>query len=1167
MGGDRFTSAKERLADRAEELALYLFGKPTYRNRIEMRWGRKGSMRLKLRGKNGPTFYDFSEGRGGSMLDMVMVGNDLHSSWAALEWAETWLGDGATARRKEEPRRNDTPDPEAEKEAKARAIWDASKPLMGTAGEAYLHRRHIRPERWPTFVRWNPGGFLVFATTSPDNRTTAIQRVYINQDGTPVTDDDGKGGRTKRKRSLGPRYGGAVRFSGSNRPDVLILAEGPETALSIWFATGIETWSTIGPTHTVDLSPVPLTRTILVALDDDERNASVAKRTREKIRAWRKGNRTVLTAMPWAASKRDKSDFNDSLAAHGPAYVRERIEDALTVRAPASSKRKIAEARDELMRLMDAAATELRATAPDADELPAIAFKVGVGTGKTEAAMRVAIKAMCDGDRRTVVVAVPDNQLSSQLFDRASAIRDEMGGNFGIGIYRGREANNPDQPGEKMCEHLDVVRAVQEVGGDVQAMVCRNRTTGLTCPLYATCAYQRQRRERKRLVFTSHATLFTDKPAGILTPSMVVIDEAFWQMGIWGTDHRAPSLVREADLTGGIKVAREKGRDLFGNKQASVEASVAADLQPARDKLRKMLKAKPGPLRRELVEAVGLTVAECRTASKMEYSTLVPVKVKPNMSPAQFQAAIAAAAPNPLILKRAALFRAVADFIDAGVQASGCVFITSTDEGAAFRTQGRKDIRKSWSAPTLILDATLRPELARLWFPNLRVAAEIEAEAPHQRVVQHYTRSFARSHFGRYAKGHGFQANRKAVDALWRWAKLEAMKVGGTGLVVVQKAVEEAIRANHRLPSFLDIAHHNAVKGRDDWRNVSTLTVAGRTLPPPDAVEAMAMALGGEWIDPAILPTEKNGTRWYAATPVTVADNAGNTITLTAERHPNALAEQVRAAIAEDELIQIIGRARGANRGPNNPVTVHVLADMPLPLQVDEFRAWEAPGLDAAMLTEGVWIESAADAERCWPGLVPNAQAVKNERRSVHFPYNNILYGNYTHFGLVTYLKPGQGQKPVVALYDRRAIPNIAAWLEQRLGTLAYVAEVKIPGTASEPATDGAQATPSKPKAKRRPTPKPAVEPPPEPLEPILVKPPLDGWTGGKMPPELVVELRKHMRATGYRQHDIAEAIGLSRPQLTNALVGRFGLSATAAERLKQFLATPPDGPVQSNLI
>ena len=131
-------SIKEALVERAEELCLDLFGTPTSKARHEWRWGRKGSLKLRLRGKGAPSIFDFSAGRGGSMLDAIALAHDLHRVADAVSWAKNWLGMPATERRKAEPRRNDAPDPEAEGERHARAIWDASRPIAETPAEIYL---------------------------------------------------------------------------------------------------------------------------------------------------------------------------------------------------------------------------------------------------------------------------------------------------------------------------------------------------------------------------------------------------------------------------------------------------------------------------------------------------------------------------------------------------------------------------------------------------------------------------------------------------------------------------------------------------------------------------------------------------------------------------------------------------------------------------------------------------------------------------------------------------------------------------------------------------------------------------------------------------------------------------------------------------------------------
>jgi len=363
------------------------------------------------------------------------------------------------------------------------------------------------------------------------------------------------------------------------------------------------------------------------------------------------------------------------------------------------------------------------------------------------------------------------------------------------------------------------------------------------------------------------------------------------------------------------------------------------------------------------------------------------------------------------------------------------------------------------------------------------------------------------------------------------------------------------------VPDHIALAHHNALAGKDGWRDVRTLISVGRTLPPPEAVEALAMALSGEWIDPATLPAEKNGSRWYAAAGHPVADRSGNTITLTREHHTHPLAEAIRASICEDEVIQIVGRARGVNRTATDPVTVHICADLPLPVRVDEFRAWEAPSLDATMMTEGCWTASAEDAARWWPQVIRTPQHLKNDRRerSVLFSYYSLSYENYTHLARLTYQKPGAGQRPVEAIFDLRLIPDPAAWLIEHLGPvkIVFMGAEAAPRKARRKAVTEAGMKAEIPKMTGKP-------PPPDALKTADSSP--SPWSRGTLPVELVAAAKALMRATNARHEDAARHIGVSRQQWTNALNGRFGLSTAAATRLLTWLGTPPAGPIQHDL-
>jgi hypothetical protein len=65
------------------------------------------------------------------------------------------------------------------------------------------------------------------------------------------------------------------------------------------------------------------------------------------------------------------------------------------------------------------------------------------------------------------------------------------------------------------------------------------------------------------------------------------------------------------------------------------------------------------------------------------------------------------------------------------------------------------------------------------------------------------------------------------------------------------------------------------------------------------------------------------------------------------------------------------------------------------------------------------------------------------------------------------------------------------------------------------------------------------------------------GYTGGILPLEIRRAIQDRKRALVMIQEEVAAQIGLSRPQLANALQGRCGLSPMAASRLVQWLKAP----------
>lgn len=64
----------------------------------------------------------------------------------------------------------------------------------------------------------------------------------------------------------------------------------------------------------------------------------------------------------------------------------------------------------------------------------------------------------------------------------------------------------------------------------------------------------------------------------------------------------------------------------------------------------------------------------------------------------------------------------------------------------------------------------------------------------------------------------------------------------------------------------------------------------------------------------------------------------------------------------------------------------------------------------------------------------------------------------------------------------------------------------------------------------------------------------LADYGGGIMSAAVAHEVEWHRRRLGMTQARLVASIGISRPQITNALHGRFGLSEWAAARLREFL-------------
>jgi hypothetical protein len=154
----------------------------------------------------------------------------------------------------------------------------------------------------------------------------------------------------------------------------------------------------------------------------------------------------------------------------------------------------------------------------------------------------------------------------------------------------------------------------------------------------------------------------------------------------------------------------------------------------------------------------------------------------------------------------------------------------------------------------------------------------------------------------------------------------------------------------------------------------------------------------------------------------------------------------LRAAICDDELIQAIGRGRGVNRTADNPLEVHVLADVALPLVHDRILGWTVmqPDVVQRMLLAGIALDSPADASVLHSTLFTGPKHAQKEFERAGFKRQNPIRNIYRGLSLkqAVYLLPGSGRSAQHAYWLSHDDDVIRQRLESVLGTFGEWAVV-----------------------------------------------------------------------------------------------------------------------------
>jgi hypothetical protein len=359
--------------------------------------------------------------------------------------------------------------------------------------------------------------------------------------------------------------------------------------------------------------------------------------------------------------------------------------------------------------------------------------------------------------------------------------------------------------------------------------------------------------------------------------------------------------------------------------------------------------------------------------------------------------------------------------------------------------RGLRRVHEAWNAPTILTDASLQIELVRYLWPNMRLAADVAVEMPHQHITQVIDRSYSLNtldagdpKIGDRADApeklrRGREAERARRQRMLREvrAKLhQQARVAAPDLLlaVAQKRIVDQIEAIGPLPKNVEWLHHGAVSGIDRYREVSRIVLVGRQAAAPAAVEACAEALTGTAC------TRLEAGRWYQRVDAVHELADGRVVATERDCHPDAIAEMFRHRITTLELQQIIGRGRGLWRDGDNPLQVLVLTDVPLELPIHLLTTADAERVsfeDRQMAVGGIAFGCAAHAAAAYPELWRNADEAQYSRR---------LYGHGQPAGTIVwrYRVAGQGGKPQeVAALPEMTAEEVRSRLTARLGHLA----------------------------------------------------------------------------------------------------------------------------------
>lgn len=533
--------------------------------------------------------------------------------------------------------------------------------------------------------------------------------------------------------------------------------------------------------------------------------------------------------------------------------------------------------------------------------MPVTVIKAAAGSGKTEEILNRIAKS----HNRPFEIYVPTHALAEECKRRLQRLAPEK---F-VRIIYGRDHERDS--GEAMCRKHELARLLTDGGHAVYPNLCLRRTLTdqppMKCEHYDKCSYVHQFQIADVYIYP-HAYLPLERGAlEAWVPYGVVIDESFIFSCV-KTFQFPISRLRHADLPSTAKVTCDAIADALQRDPRSLQ---------------------------EVLFPKGFTDADAyrsvRKALRHRESRITPGSSSKEVE--QILKSVPDFVPLDLMLQHLH----VELLQNARAEPQSVVFDPSTGlvtihhRFAINRFRRRAPGNAIAAEPTIvILDASASPELIERYFeiPQYHpIRIKRNATVIQCISTRSSTTSLVPSKNADQRSRMAAKAKLKEVQYLLDRLADEGKRVLAVGPTAVVGNAKSGVAALLMRPRNGELAHFNALRGIDRWKDFDVVVVIGRNQPPLAAVENLARALFYDDPSPLVQATDWSETvRGYTDK----VEERGVMVHVHPDPRVQAILEQLR----EQESLQAVDRLRLIHNFKMKEVIL--LSNLPLDIEVDE---------------------------------------------------------------------------------------------------------------------------------------------------------------------------------------------------------------------------------------